>query len=151
MSADLSRQDQLLVDRFVDGELAGEALAAARLRLEREPLLRAAVQQRRQLRAGFAAGRETVFAAPKNFADGVLAAARRLPTGEAIGDVAVTACRRVLWLAAAVAIAAVVWQSGLFRGCDTGSLQAAPDEIRRVIDDLDAKVRAQAAQDGAHK
>ena len=31
------------------------------------------------------------------------------------------------------------------------SLQAAPDEIQRVIDDLDARVRMQAAQDGAHK
>lgn len=151
MSADLSRQDLLLVDRFLDGELAGEALAAARLRLEREPLLREALQQRRQMRVGFAAGREAVFAAPKGFTDGVLAAARRLPTGEAVAEVASTFCRRVLWLAAAVVLGAVVWQSGLVRGCRTESLQAAPDEIQRVIDDLDAKVRMQAAQDGAHK
>lgn len=138
-------RDLLLLDRFLDGALSADELAVCRRRLEAEPALRQALQQRTRLRAGFDAGREQVFAPRAGFAEGVVAAARRLPVaGDEVAAVgaAVRTCRRMLLVAAAVAAAAVLWQSGLFRDRGDGTLRAAPDEASRILDALDAEVRA---------
>ena len=79
MKPELPSSDQLLLDRFLDGMLTAEALADCRRRLEGEPALRAALQQRMRLRRGFVAGREAVCSPPADFASRVLDAARRLP------------------------------------------------------------------------
>ncbi len=141
MSPDLSRQDLVLLDRYLDAALSADEQVTLRRRLDAEPLLRQGLQQRSQLRRGFHAGRAAVFTAPVGFADGVLAAARRLPHVE-IGAVAGRFCRRLLLAAAAVLLAALVWQSGLLREQGNGTLEAAPDAAQRVIDALDAKIHA---------
>src|SRR5262245_759507 len=144
MTTDCTQKDMLLIDRYLDGALASAELAAAKTRLEAEPALRACLQARTRLRRGFVAGRAATFAAPAGFAEGVVAAARRLPV--APGEPAertVRVCRRLLIAAAAVMIGALLWRSGLFREGGNGTLQAAPDAAQRVIDALDAKIAAQ--------
>lgn len=141
-------QDLLLLDRFLDGALAESEAQACRRRLEGEPALRRTLQQRQALRRGFAAGRAEAFAPPAAFAASVLAAARRLPAPadrDSSRDIA-TLCRRILVVAAAVITAAVLWQSGLLRGAGDGTLQAAPGEVRQVLEELDAGIRAQAGR-----
>jgi hypothetical protein len=144
MNSDLSRGDERLLDRFLDGTLSPGEVASCQRRLEGEPLLRAALRDRTRLRRGFAAGRGTAFAAPAGFAARVVAAARRLPPAADDPESAdvVRFCRRVLLAAAIVVAATLLWHSGLFASPGDGTLQAAPDEIDRVIDALDAKIRA---------
>jgi anti-sigma factor RsiW len=131
-------RDERLLDRFLDGVLHGAELAACRARLEQEPALRAALQARQRLRAGFRAGREHAFAPPAGFAANVLAEARRLPEIDRTdGADMMRICRRLLLVAAALFAASLIWHSGLLRRSDDGSLQAAPGEVQRIIDDLD--------------
>src|SRR5262245_40150016 len=131
-------RDERLLDRFLDGVLQGAELAACRARLEQEPSLRAALQARQRLRAGFRAGREQSFAPPAGFAANVLADARHLPEIDRTdGADMMRICRRLLLVAAALFAASLIWHSGLLRRSDDGSLQAAPGEVQRIIDDLD--------------
>src|SRR5437899_2660480 len=112
MNPGLSRHDERLLDRFLDDVLQGDDLAVCRRRLEQEPALRAALQERQRLRAGFLAGRGAAFTPPVNFAAGVVAAARRLPASGpsssssdgpgSRGSDPARLCRRILWFAAAV-------------------------------------------------
>lgn len=150
MNSDLSRPDLLLIDRYLDGALRADELTAARIRLEAEPALRIGLQERMQLRRGFEAGRGAVYGAPDGFAAGVVAAARRLPIAEDAVETVSRLCRRIVFAAAAIVLAAVLWQSGLFHERGNGTLQAAPDEAARIIDALDAKIHARPV-DGARK
>jgi hypothetical protein len=140
MNSDPTRDDERRLDRFLDGALSAAEAAGLRRRLDGEPLLAAALQERMRLRRGFAAGREAVFVPPAGFAARVVAAARLLPPDRAAADV-VALCRRVLLAAAVVLGAALLWRSGLFASPGDGTLQAAPDEVDRVIDLLDARSR----------
>jgi len=141
-----SNQDLLLLDRFLDGAMSEAEMADCRSRLEAEPRLRAALQDRQRLRRGFAAGRDAVVTPRPGFAASVVAATRRLPvgTGDEQTGVVVRFCRRALLAAAALVAAALLWQSGVFHDRGDGTLQAAPDEAQRIIDALDARIREDA-------
>jgi hypothetical protein len=147
MSSEPNRHDVRLIDRFLDGAMSDVELAACRRRLEAEPALSRCLQQRARLRAGFHADRDAGPAPPAAFADRVVAAARRLPAvAEPDEGATIRVCRRILLAAAAVVAAALLWQSGLFRDRNDGTLQAAPDEAQRIIDALDAQISARGAR-----
>ncbi len=145
MSASVSDQDLMLLDRYLDGELADEARAACKERLAREPLLQRALGERMRLRAAFQPAPAT-FAARPGFADRIASAARRQPSPDASAPQVVRLCKRLLLCAAAVVAAALLWQSGLLSAAGPGSLQAAPDAAQKIIDDLDARIRERAAE-----
>lgn len=142
--SDLANHDLQMLDRFLDGAMSADEQFACRQRLEAEPLLRTGLQQRRQLRRGFEAGRASAFAPRPGFAEGVVGAARRLPAanGDETAAATIRICRRLLLVAAALVAAALLWQSGLFRDRGDGTLQAAPAEAQRIIDALDAQIHA---------
>lgn len=152
MSTSPTTQDLILLDRFLDGELSDEQRAALQQRLLAEPALRSGLEERTRLRSAFAADAGPGFRPRSGFADRVLAASRRLPvesSGE--GEAAVVQfCRRILLVAAAVFAAAMLWQSGMFGSGGEGSLQAAPDEAQRIVDELDARIRDR-AEPGARR
>ena len=56
-------------------------------------------------------------------------------------EVAMEAGKSILLVAAAVFAAALLWQGAMSWGRGPESLQAAPDEAQRIVDDLDAKIR----------
>jgi len=145
-----SDRDCRLLDRFLDNALTGDELAACRRRLELEPALRAQLQERAWLRRGFTAGRDDGVRPPAGFAAGVVAAARRLPAAAGAGDPRdfVQLCRRLLLVAAAVLVVSAVWHSGLFSGATEDTLQAAPDEVKQVLELLDARIRQAAGNGG---
>jgi len=142
MTAELPDRDLQLIDRYLDGDLQGDALDALRARLVAEPRLRTGLQQRSELQRAVRASAETSFAPRAGFADRVLAASRRLPEPEvADGADLVRLCKSILLVAAAVFAAALLWQGAMSWGRGPESLQAAPDEAQRIVDDLDAKIR----------
>jgi hypothetical protein len=53
-------------------------------------------------------------------------------------------CKRILLVAAAVFAAAMLWQGAVTFSGGSSSLQAAPDEAQRIVDDLDARIRERA-------
>lgn len=149
MSAELPDRDLQLIDRYLDGALPDDAVAALRARLVAEPRLRSGLQQRTELRRAVRAGSEVSFAPRAGFADRVLAASRRLPEPEvADGADLVRLCKRILLVAAAMFAAALLWQGAMSLGRSPESLQAAPDEAQRIVDDLDAKIRERDAGSG---
>src|SRR5262245_31148604 len=91
----LSHQDELLLQRHLDGELDPAAAAAFRARLAAEPALARVHDDERSLRTGFLAGREFAMRPPASFTAGVLAAARQLPGREQLQrmDVSASAIR----------------------------------------------------------
>lgn len=139
----IPKKDLLLLDRFLDGALVGDELQSCRQRLERDPVLRKALQQRKAMRRGFEAGRANAHEPSPGFAANVVAAARRLPVvvdGEGDSSAAVGLCRRLLIAAAVVVAATALWHSELFHEGGDGTLQASPDEVQRTIDELDARI-----------
>jgi anti-sigma factor RsiW len=145
MTAPLADRDLQLLDRYVDGALEGPALDALRARLASEPALRAGLQHRNELRRTVRASAEVAFSPRAGFADRVLAASRRLPEPEQEAGVEmVRLCKRILLVAAAVFAAAMLWQGAMTFSGGSSSLQAAPDEAQRIVDDLDARIRERA-------
>jgi anti-sigma factor RsiW len=144
----ISASDERLLHRFLDGALAGEEAVACRSRLAAEPALRQGLAGLQQLRAAFAEARQPVMAAPAGFTAGVLAAARRLPTQVELreagdwdavaGPGMVRLCRRLLLAAAVLFGLGLLSQSGLFGDGRADTLQAAPDEVHREMQRLDA-------------
>ncbi|MBL9077362.1 MAG: hypothetical protein JNL08_07660 [Planctomycetes bacterium] len=151
--------DDLTLQRFLDGALDATAANAFRARLAGEPELRRRLAQAQQVRAGFVAARDDAPRAPAGFAAGVLAAVRRLPDRVQLeqlerqqeqGDRIVRLCRRLLVAAAALFAVGLVWHSGLFDS-RSDRLEAAPDEIRCEMERLDAKVRAGLGAGGSER
>ncbi len=143
----LSHQDELLLQRHLDGELDAAASAALRARLAAEPELAKGLDEARALRTGFLVGRATAMRPSASFTGKVLAAARQLPSRRELeqADVAERAmrvCRRILLAAALLAGVGLLWQFGAARSGGSGQLQAVPDEAQRVIDELDAKAQS---------
>jgi anti-sigma factor RsiW len=143
----LSHSDELLLHRFLDGEIAAAEVAAFEARLGAEPLLRQRLEQQRALRAGFAAHREggavPATAPATGFTARVLAAARRLPSRQQMdlleaANAWVRTCQRLLVAAAIVFGIGMAWHSGLFDGGRADTLQAAPDEIEQEMKRLDS-------------
>jgi hypothetical protein len=146
MNRSVSRDDERMLDRFLDEALSVAELGVCRRRLEQEPQLRAALQERKHLRQGFRAGRGQSFAAPADFASSVVVAARRLPVDRAEDSDLVVVCRRLLMAAAAILVVAALWSSGLFRAAASSDLQAVPDDVQRLIQELDAKAASVAPE-----
>ncbi|MBL8727435.1 MAG: hypothetical protein JNM25_03320 [Planctomycetes bacterium] len=139
-----SRDDLQNLHRFLDGELDAAAAAAFRTRLAAAPDLRRQLAAERALRDGFVAARGGVVAAPTGFTADVLAAVRRLPSRDQleqqeVADRVVRLCRRLLLAAAVLFGVGLVWHGGLF-DAQTDKLEAAPDEIHREMERLDALI-----------
>ena len=141
----ISHQDQLLLQRHLDGELDTAAATAFGARLAAEPELARAAADAAALRRGFAAARRSTLRPSPSFTAGVLAAVRQLPSRQQLeqADVAASAgrlCRRLLLAAALLAGLGFAWQAGLVGRSEPATLQAAPDpgEVLRVIQELDA-------------
>jgi len=144
----VSENDERLLYRFLDGELVGDETVACRARLEREPLLRQALQAMQDRARGFVTVRSEAMVAPAGFNAKVLAAARRLPERAAlreaeVGASVVVMCRRLLLAAAILFGIGFLWHSGLLDGGlldgrATDSLQATPREaVDREMKRLD--------------
>lgn len=144
----LNEADQMLVSRYVDGELRGDDLVEFERRLLQEPRLREAADGQREVRQWFAqTSDDSALTPPSGFAEKALLAARRLPPREALlGEVAVrgeveidrdAAMRTGKGLLAAAALVlgfSVVFASGLIERQDAGYLQAIDQERIERID-----------------
>lgn len=122
------------VQRYVDGELQGAALAEFEARLLRDAALRAAVEESRSLRAVLASAAAPAAAAPAGFAARVLDEVRRLPSraelaADGAGDdrdlAHVVAMARRLFVAAVLigGLALLIW-AGLLRRTDSARVEA---------------------------
>jgi anti-sigma factor RsiW len=146
-SGPLSSADERLLHRYHDGESSPDEAAAVRARLDAEPRLSRRLQELRGVSSLFAAGREQRIVAPAGFTAGVLAAARHLPfdarVREADDDAGVVRlCRRLLIAAAIVFGLGLVWQGGLLAVGGDDTLQAAPDDVQREMERLDALIES---------
>ncbi len=146
MTHHLTEEDQMLVARFVDGELDAPARREFETRLADEPALRAAVDELTQTSSLFDAGRAEATPQPsEGFQDRVLREIRRLPTGQELatagsGDVAhfEAFCRRLMVAAVLLIGLGVLVFAGILRQSDTGKLEASPQEVREEMERLDA-------------
>lgn len=146
----LSTADSLLLQRYLDGELDTAALAAWRVRVEREPALQQALAaqqtQREMLRGAFRAARGESPGAPAGFAQRVLAGVRQLPAraeleAAASADSVQRLCRLVLLVAAVLFCAGLAMRAGWLQTGFGAGLQAAPDEVADELQRLDQKAR----------
>ena len=146
----LTHTEELLLHRFLDGELAAAQTAAFEARLAAEPLLRRHLEDARALRAGFAKAQISEVTGPTpsaGFTAGVIAAALRLPSRQEMerDDVVtglVRGCRRLLIAAAVLFGISLAWHAGLIDGGRSATLEAAPGEVQQEMDRLDALVKA---------
>ncbi len=139
----LSQADRMLLQRHLDGALDAAASAAFAARIAAEPELAQAAAVARALRAGFVAARGSTARPSGAFTANVVAAVRRLPSRQLLeqADVAggaIGLCRRIVLAAAILAGLGLVWHSGLVRSSEPESLQAAPGDVMREVDRLDA-------------
>lgn len=143
----LSHQDELLLQRYRDGELPAADAADFRRRLADEPALRAAHDALSTTSGLFRTGAETVFAAPAGFAAAVLAETRRLPDRIALREAetaarAMVLCRRLLLAALVLLGLGLAWHAGLFPRAGNDVLTAAPGDADREMDRLDAIIQS---------
>jgi len=143
----LTHADELLLHRFLDGEMDSAQAVAFEARLAAEPRLRRRLEDESALRAGFAAAHAGGPAPRAGFTAGVLAAARRLPSRQQIerDDVTadfVRACRRVLIAAAVLFGISLVWYAGLMSS-RSDTLQAVDSrEVQQEMKRLDALIES---------
>jgi len=148
----LTHADELLLHRFLDGEMDSAQAVAFEARLAAEPRLRRSLEDATALRAGFAAAHAGGPAPRAGFTAGVLAAARCLPSRQQMkrDDVAadfVRACRRVLIAAAVLFGISLAWHAGLVNSRRSDTLQAAPSwEVEQEMKRLDALIESGALQ-----
>lgn len=142
----LTHDDELLLHRFLDGEMDSAQAVAFEARLAAEPRLRRGLEDASALRAGFAAAHGGGPAPRAGFTAGVLAAARCLPSRQQLkrDEVAadlVRACRRVLIAAAVLFGLSLVWHAGLVNSRRSDTLQAVDSrEVKQEMDRLDALI-----------
>jgi anti-sigma factor RsiW len=153
-------EDLRMLHRLADGEdLAPGQRAAFENRIAAEPALAEAMEQLRSLRGMFVPGRSAApQMAPVGFTDGVLAAVRQQALAGAAtsartggADRTVVICRRILLLAAAIVVAAVVLHTWILTSHKPDHLQAAPDEVQKVIKCIDQGLKDAAAGKGADR
>lgn len=144
----IPHRDEWLLQRFLDGQMDPTARTAFAARLAAEPALQQAADVANSMRDGFRAARSKSLPGPSaSFTANLLAATRQLPTRQQLEQAEVAAggvglCRKLLLAAAILAGLGCLWHSGLV--CDTASstLQAAPDDVQREIERLDALLEA---------
>ncbi|MCK5945367.1 MAG: hypothetical protein KAI24_25480 [Planctomycetes bacterium] len=134
-------RDDLMIQRYVDGELSDADAAAFAARMLREPLLRERVEELQRFAGAFAAAPGDLRA-PAGFTAGVLDEVRRLPAREELEQLdlttgAVKLCVRVLLAAALVLGLGLAWHAGLLDGNRADTVEAAPDAIEQEMDRLD--------------
>lgn len=135
--------EDLLIQRYVDGELPAAEAAAFAARMLREPALRAQVDAMELLSRGAAA--DPPASAPPSFTANVLGAIRQLPAREALeqadlASAAVRLCARVLLAAALILGAGLAWHAGLLAPSFSGTLEAAPATIEQEMERLDQQI-----------
>lgn len=144
----ISNHDERNLQRLIDGELPPAEAAALRARVEGEPTLRAAFAAMSELHSRFASvARSGITGAPGGFTAKVVAAARRLPDrreleAHDVGESIVRVCRRLLLAAAIVCGLGAVCYSGLWRGGGDHRVEAAPDEVQKEMQRLDALIES---------
>ncbi|MFN3243871.1 MAG: hypothetical protein ACE37K_20360 [Planctomycetota bacterium] len=134
-------RDDLMVQRYVDGQLPEAEAAAFAARMLQEPSLRERVEELQRFAVGFAEDGDAI-AAPAGFTANVLAEVRRLPDRAELEQMDVAAgavklCVRVLLAAALILGLGLAWHSGLLDGNRADTLEAAPDAIEKEMDRLD--------------
>jgi anti-sigma factor RsiW len=144
----VSKTDQSLVNRFVDGEMEGAELQSFEGRLEQDAALRAAEAETRQQSQSIRASDPLPASAtaPAGFATKVLDSVRRMPSREdlvaqcAEEDATAGAlgyARHLLVAAAVICGLALLFSLKALVVTDTGSLQASDQELEA----LDKKVK----------
>lgn len=144
----ISTHDQRNLQRLIDGELPPAEAVALRARVDAEPALRAAFAAMDEQRSRFAeVARVGIATAPGGFTASVVAAARRLPDrreleAQDVGEGIVRVCRRLLLAAAIVGALGAFWYSGLWRAGGDHRVEAAPDEVQKEMQRLDALIES---------
>jgi anti-sigma factor RsiW len=143
----LPHRDELLLQRHLDGELDASAAAAFAARLAAEPALARAAAEAQSLRRGFQVARATTMRPPASFAASVSAMVRQLPTRlelqqADVAAAATTLCRRILLVAAVLFGAGALWHFGLVSDASPATVEAAPDDVQREIERLDALLQS---------
>ena len=133
-------RDDLMIQRYVDGELPEAEAAAFAARMLQEPSLRERVEELQQFASGFAG--DDAVAAPAGFTANVLTEVRRLPERAELEQMdlaagAVKLCTRVLLAAALILGLGLAWHAGLLDGNRADTVEAAPDAIEQEMDRLD--------------
>ncbi len=142
--SDLHPNDiDVLIHRYVDGELNGVECAAFEQRLSAEPELQHAVDEARAYVGLFSAERDAATPCPTDgFQSRVVETVRRLPVGEpgGGGDSAEVQqlVRRILVAAVILFSLGFLVYAGLLRQTDEAELIAAPDEIKSEMERIDA-------------
>jgi hypothetical protein len=150
----ISNHDLRLLYRSLDGALPPAEDHLLQQRLVREPALSVALERLRVERQGFAAAAGQRLSGPSaGFAAKVLAAVRQLPARDALqaermAGVLVQTCRRLLVAAAVLLALGLAWQVGVFGPRGPQTLEAAPADLQRTMDRLDAMIREGALQPG---
>lgn len=139
----LSNADQNLLQRYRDNEMDQAERTTFQTRLDGEPELRLGLTDLEELGAGFAAGRAAAFAAPAGFTTALLAEVRQLPNRIQLQQAEISAAAivlsRTLLIAALVLFGlGLCWHAGLFDAGGPALIEAAPDEIEREMERLDA-------------
>lgn len=150
----LSDQDLRLLHRSLDGALQPAEVLLLQERLVRESALSAALERLRAERQLFAAAASQRLPGPSaGFAAKVLGAVRKLPARDALqaermADALVTTCRRLLVAAAVLFALGLAWQVGVFGPQGPQTLEAAPADLQRTLDRLDAMIQQGALEPG---
>lgn len=153
----ISNEDERNLYRLLDGELPPDSAAALRARVEAEPDLRQHFARLEAMRVPFLQMRGSSIpgsgpVANAGFTAKVLAATRRLPDRQAleradIGEGIARFCRRLLLAAAIIVGLGALWHSGILdggilHGGRAGTLEAAPEEIQKELQRLDALIES---------
>ena len=147
----LSEADQILVSRFTSERLTGQELADFERRLLREPVLRASVDEQREVQDWFAHVRASesvspgadVAAGSPGFVEGVMHEARRRSPVEQSGveelgetqlrERSVIRTARALLVAAALVLGlSLLIAGGVLRPGDGDRLSADPDRVEQI-------------------
>ena len=143
----LQKNDELLVARYVDGEMPDAARRDFEQRLRSEAALERAVAAAREHSALLRATAERPVAAPAGFASSVLDSVRRMPSREELVrlteheasiDETLRFARRILMAAVLLFGFAVLFGLGLFIGADNDKLEAG--DLEQRMHELDQRV-----------
>jgi anti-sigma factor RsiW len=143
----ITHDDELLLQRHLDGQLDAGAEAALRARLAAEPGLAARAAALRSLRELLRAARGPERRPSAGFTAGLLAEVRKLPARRELEQAelvhgGIVWCRRILLAAAVLFACGLAWRSGLLRHEAAGPMQADPAVVQREIERLEAALRA---------